>query len=104
VAPFKSYFKRNINKFKKNNSNKTNYLISERDVKYFIENIVLRSISTLNIFDEKINDSNVNLFIWCILYNRSKMAKVILPLAKVLIFLLSISITTKFIKYIISFF
>ena len=81
-APFKGYFKIKLNQFRKKNSNRTYYLISENDVKYFIEEIVLKSISTKNIFDGE-REPNSNLFIWCLLNNRIEMAKIFLPLIKV---------------------
>jgi hypothetical protein len=81
-APFKSYFKRKINQFRKNDSNRNHYLISANDVKHFIEEILLKSIFTKNIFEGD-KEQNVNLFIWCLLYNRIEMAKVFLNLIKV---------------------
>ncbi len=76
--PFDIYFKQEY----ANNYSGSNFIISPNDIKYFIEEIILKTVETKDIFDGK-KDSIVNLFIWCLLYNRFEIAKILLPMLQV---------------------
>jgi len=86
-APFRSFI-RNKQTDTFQNADKNDSIIDSNEVKNFIEKKILKGITTKNLFPDQHThqqdiDPIMNLFIWCILYNRIEIAKIILPMAKV---------------------